>query len=114
MHSLVCTDVSRFYPVTDWLFIKYLKVWSWIVVWAKGVIALGLSAVHWLAPRLAVGERFVLGTAFGVYTTFLVIFLGGLLGSLGPLYATLMPLAMLLVGWRHLSIGGLRIRAMVA
>ncbi|MEE2787739.1 MAG: hypothetical protein VX589_10400 [Myxococcota bacterium] len=93
---------NAFYPVTDWLFFKYLKVWAYLCFWALGVCGLGWTALRWMAPRLSVGERFVLGSALGVYGVFLTIFLGGLLGILGPAFALLMPAVCMLVGWTQI------------
>ena len=92
-------------PIQDWLFWRYASYWAVSLGWLLCCLATG----HRVLLRLkgwpvSLSEHFVLATGVGVYVFFVGMFVGGLLGLYGWLFALAWPAAMLALGapalWR--------------
>ena len=87
--------VHRHYPLQNWLFFRYLKVWLLVAYWGIGCLACGHAIASRVAPGWRASERAVVAGALGFFSFFLLMFVGGLLhlyrfGWLGALLPGLM------------------------
>jgi hypothetical protein len=86
------------YPIQKWLFWKYSKAALYSLFWLLSCVAAGLAIVQRLTPDLPTPGRLVQATAVGVYTCYLLQFLGGIAGWFGPVWAIALPSLMLVLG----------------
>ena len=106
--------VNGHYPIRDWLFWLYAEYLLLCAGWALGCLSTGHRVVLrvWGHP-LPLVEHVTLAFASGVLVFFLLVFAGGLLGILGPVFSVALPVAMFVFGasplrrtvtraWRHL------------
>jgi hypothetical protein len=91
-------ELHGHYPIQKWLFWKYSKAALYALFWLLSCVATGLAIVQRLTPGLPIPERLVQATAVGVYTFYLLQFLGGIAGWFGPVWAIVLPLLMLASG----------------
>lgn len=102
-------------PVEKWLFWKFAKVIAFAIWWLLSCVVAGLAIVQRITPGLPIRERLVQATACGVYTFYLLNFIGGALGLFGAVWSIALPLGMLTVGavasrdqlerlWRHRAV----------
>lgn len=100
--------VNRYYPVQNWLFWRYAKSWALALFWFSGCLSAGYAVLARLTPRLPLSERLVLSCSTGIYASYLLMFLGGILGlyRFGA-FAVLLPALMIASGARRL-VGALR------
>lgn len=87
-----------YYPIENWLFWKYAKAASYALFWLASCVAAGLALVQRITPNLPIPERFVQASAVGVFTFYLLQFLGGIAGWFGPVWAIVLPALMLSLG----------------
>jgi hypothetical protein len=118
--------VNERYPIADWLFFRYAKAWTLALYWFAGCLSAGYALVRRLAPRIPLSEQLVLSASSGVYLSYLVLFVGGVLGLYRqPAFAVLTPAALLAAGarWsfpmlrrlgRHFDLGQRRRRSRVS
>jgi hypothetical protein len=100
--------VHEHYPIHRWLFWFYAKAWLLAAWWAGAVLVFGHALLRWILGRvLPVREQFALASATGLFSFFLLMFLGGLAGLYGRVFFVALPLGMLAVGlkpaWRYAS-----------
>lgn len=85
--------VNEHYPVREWLFWVYAKIWTYCILFAVACLSLGTLAMRALRVRpMAVRERLVFTSAAGVLSFFLLVFVAGLFGLLRPWFSVAMPL----------------------
>jgi len=105
-------ELGRHYAVEDWLFWKYAKAIGFVAFWSIATLVAGLGVVERFFPDLPLRERLVQAAACGVFTFYVLHFLGGLLQLFGPAWAVGLPAIMLASGtlasrrllrriWRH-------------
>lgn len=95
--------VHHHYPLEKWLVWKYAKAWLWALVWALACLAGGFELVRRLVPGPPLRERMLFGFAIGVYAFHLAMFLGGLAGIYGPVFAVALPVAFVAAGAKGLA-----------
>jgi Dolichyl-phosphate-mannose-protein mannosyltransferase len=89
----------RHYPIQLWLFWRYASYWLVCGIWSLACLSGGLAATRLIVKQgLPLAERLILGSAAGVYLFALAMFAGGLVGVIGPSFAILLPVALLLAG----------------
>jgi hypothetical protein len=86
------------YAIRDWLFWRYAKAWGWALYYAGGALVGGLALVQRLVPRAPLRERVLFGFTAGVYLFYCAMFLGGLAGLYGNLFAAALPGVLCLAG----------------
>ncbi|NUP10437.1 MAG: hypothetical protein HOW73_30675 [Polyangiaceae bacterium] len=102
--------VNHHYPVKEWMFWVYAKVWTYCLLFAVACLSLGNLATRALGlGTLALRERLVFTAAAGIWSFFALMFVGGLLGLLRPWFAIAMPFAAIAAGIRPMAREGLRI-----
>lgn len=106
--------VDGHYPIREWLFWLYAEYLLLCAGWALACVSTGHRVLlsTWGRP-LPLVEHVTLAFASGVLVFFLLMFVGGLLGLLGPVFSVVLPVAMFAFGasplrrtvtrgWRHL------------
>jgi hypothetical protein len=98
--------VDRFFPLRQWLFFLYLRVWAYAAVFTLASLVAGLRLVTSLFPEPPrLGERLLFGFAVGVLAFFWGVFLAGVLGLYGPVFFFVWPAVLLAFGaapaWRE-------------
>lgn len=87
------------YPLKQWAFFVYLKLWGWVALFALAVLSSGTLVVRRLAPpSLPLRERLVYSLAAGVLVFFYGAFLGGITHVLRPWFAVALPLVLIAAG----------------
>ncbi|HEY3821406.1 MAG TPA: hypothetical protein VGL81_29770 [Polyangiaceae bacterium] len=91
--------VNGHYPVREWLFWLYAEYLLLCAGWALACVSTGHRVVLavWRHP-LPLVEHVTLAFAAGLLVFFLLMFAGGLLGILGPVFSVALPLAMFAFG----------------
>jgi hypothetical protein len=90
--------LHKFYPIQKWLFWKYATAAVCAILWLLSCASAGLAIVSRLTPNLSIPERLVQSTALGVLAFYLLQFFGGIFGLFGPVWAIVLPAAMLVFG----------------
>ena len=91
--------VRGHYPIGQWLFWVYAKLWLWCALFMLGCVSVGNLVIGLLLPQsLPLRERMLYSLCAGVVVFFQLMFLGGLLGLYGPVFAVAMPVLLVLVG----------------
>jgi len=85
-------------PIEKWLFWKFAKPIAFALFWLLSCFLTGLAIVQRLTPGLPIRERLVQSIACGVYTFYLLNFLGGILGLFSAAWAIALPSTMSIVG----------------
>ncbi len=89
---------GRWYPVKDWLFWVYLRVWVCALVFGVACLCAGNALLKLTLRRsLPLFEHFAFAFALGSFVFYLEVFLAGLLGLLRPWFFFVAPL--LLIAW---------------
>lgn len=102
--------VDPHYPAKEWLFFVYAKIWAYALLFAAGCFAAGQLAVRALrVPALPLRERLVFTFALGVFTFFLAVFVGGLLGVLRGWFVVALPLVFIAAASPSLARDGRRV-----
>jgi len=92
-------QVNTHYPIKHWLFWTYAKIWGYCALFALAVASTGHLAVKALGgKRLPLAERWVVSLACGTLLYFGVMFLCGLFGIYGRVFAVVLPIALFLPG----------------
>lgn len=95
--------VNQKYPIKDWLFLRYAKSWALALFWFSGCVSTGYALVRRLGPRLPLSERLVLACAAGIYASYVLMFLGGIVGLYRfAAFSVLLPAVMNAIGARPL------------
>ena len=98
---LFATVVNRHYPLKDWLFFRYLKIWLLVGYWFLGCASCGHALVSRFVPRWRISERALLACSTGLFAFFLSMFVGGVLHLFGSgWFAALLPALMIASGAR--------------
>lgn len=93
--------VNRHYPLKDWLFFRYAKIWGLVAYWFLGCASAGHLIVARVAPRWRLVERVVMACATGFFAFFLLMFIAGVLHLYRyGWFAPLLPGLMLAAGGR--------------
>ncbi len=93
------TKLEPHYPIDQWLFWVYARLWVWCAFFAAACVSAGHAALGLLVPRgLTLRARAVFSVGVGVLLFFLGMFVGGLLGLYGPAFAIALPATMTLAG----------------
>ena len=97
--------VSDFYPLKHWLFFTFLRCWLGCALFLLASAVSGLFIVDRVLPRPPpLDERLLLSIGTGTLVFFWGMFVGGLLGVLGPVFFFALPLLLLALGaktaWR--------------
>ena len=92
------TLLNTHIPIETWLFWKLAKPIACALFWLLSCFLTGLAIVQRLTPGLPIRERLVQATACGVYTFYLLNFLGGILGLFSAAWAIALPLTMCIAG----------------
>jgi len=102
--------VGTHYPVKNWLFWTYLKIWGYVALFVAGSIGGGHLAMSTLGPRFVpLRERVVYTLATGVLVFYYLVFVGGLLHVLTGWFAVALPVVLALAGARGLFRDGRRV-----
>ncbi|MBN2577273.1 MAG: glycosyltransferase family 39 protein [Deltaproteobacteria bacterium] len=100
-YAVYCND---HYPLGEWLFFYYLRCWLYTAVFLIASLAAGWRMLHFVLPgSLPWADKVVLGSALGVLTFFVGMFLGGLFHAFGPVFFVVLPLLLLAFGGRSLA-----------
>lgn len=92
---------GRWYPVRDWLFWIYLRVWAFTLLFGVACVCAGNQLLKLLLKRtLPLFEHFAFAFALGSFVFYVEIFIGGLLGFLHPWFFFLAPLLPIAWGGR--------------
>ncbi len=90
--GLILHTVHPHYPIEEWLFWRYASYWIWTVLFGVGCLSAGHRIQRFLSPRpVPVAEHLVMSMALGVFAFFLGMFLAGLAGLYGPVFAVVWP-----------------------
>ncbi len=101
--------VEDFYPVKEWLFWTYAKIWGYCLLFGGAVLSTGHLALKALrVGPLPLTEKLVFTLAAGVLGYFYLMFLGGLLHLYRPWFAVGLPLVMIAAGAPSLVKSGRR------
>jgi hypothetical protein len=114
---LFALRVSEFYPIKHWLFWRHLKYWALCSAVACASLTSGLRVVAALGgSALSFGENLLLSFASGLLLFSLGIFVGGILGLLGPVFFFAWPALLTLLAGRApwLTLGRAARRLLVA
>lgn len=91
--------VTRAAPGVDtWFIWQLARLWSWVLFLNAGCVAAGVALVRWWVPTTTRLEALALGFPVGVVVFVLGVYGFGAVGALGPVFAVLWPLTMLLAG----------------
>jgi hypothetical protein len=94
--------VNGRYPISEWLFFRYAKAWALALYWFAGCLSAGYALVRRLAPRLPVSEQLALAAPIGVYLSYVILFVGGVVGLFRqPAFAVLAPAVLIAAGGRR-------------
>lgn len=87
---------NRQFPVEQWLFFTYLRVWAFAALFVVPSFAAGLRLVSLLLPEAPprLDERLLLGFSLGVLLFFLLVFLGGAASLYNRAFFFLGPVAL--------------------
>lgn len=97
--ALFAREVGEHYPVRNWIFWVYLKIWGYVALFAAASCCGGHLALSLLRVRsLPLRERVVYTVAAGVLTFYYLVFVGGLLHLLRPWFAIAMPVVLIAAG----------------
>jgi hypothetical protein len=90
------------YPIQDWLFWTYATLWGWLLFFSVSCLSIGAFVLRSLLRfrRLPVLESVTLSMAVGTVTFAICMYVGGTLSVFNPLFAVLMPLALMAIGAR--------------
>ncbi len=92
-------SVHGYYPLSKWLFFRYLGYWALCLVFAAASLTSGFRLLSLLGGQsLRFTERLLLGFSLGVLTFGLGVFTAGMLGAYGALFFVVWPLALLASG----------------
>jgi hypothetical protein len=84
--------VDVHYPIGQWLFWHYARAIALSAAWALTCVCAGHRALTLLRPATApILEHFTLSFAVGVLLFFLAMFVGGIAGLYGPVFAIALP-----------------------
>ena len=92
--------LARSYPVVDWLAWPVLTLWSWQVVLAASCVCFGhfvLTSILQRRTNTAL-ETIALAAPIGVVAFTMGMYVAGFLGLYGPVFAVVLPVAMLCAG----------------
>ena len=82
------------YPIGQWMFWVYLKIWGYTLLFGAASFSLGHLALRAIrVSPLPWRERLVFTLASGVFGFFWLVFAGGLLGILRGWFCVAMPIA---------------------
>lgn len=90
--AMFAWTANQHYPIQHWLFWRYLRVWLATGIFGAACLLIGGFWVRVLGLVLPRFERTVIAFAFGVYSYFLAMFVGGCEKLYGPHFATALPL----------------------
>src|SRR5262245_19015012 len=91
------------YPVHEWIFWVYAKLWLWCALFVLACLSIGDLLVGLLLPRgFPLRERLLFAFSTGVLAFFHCMFLGGILGLYGRIFAVAMPVCVAAVGMPRL------------
>ena len=97
------TILQPFYPIEQWLFWRLGMLWGWVAVLSLACTSFG-RLVLTRALRLyslPVLEEAVFSMAIGVVAFVIALYIGGALAWFTPLFAVLLPCAMIAVAYRQ-------------
>ena len=99
--GLVVHSVDAFYPVQDWLFVRYATYGLLSAYFGVGCLVLGHALLRVALGRvLPVREQFAVSLPLGLLAYFTIAFVAGLLGLFGTPFFVATPLLMLAFGAR--------------
>ncbi len=91
--------VSQYYPLKDWLFLRYAQAWTFTSIFAFSSLAAGWKLLRRLQPRnTPLAESLSLSFALGVLTFFGGVFLAGCLNGYGRTFFVAWPLLLMVYG----------------
>src|SRR6478672_1667249 len=94
---------DRSHRLKDWIIFDFAKIYLWELFLWSAVISTGALVVHKLVPNRERSRLETLAHAYpvGVIVFVMGMYLGGFLHVLGPVYAVVLPAAMLAAGAPH-------------
>ncbi|MBK9001658.1 MAG: hypothetical protein IPM35_38545 [Myxococcales bacterium] len=90
--------VHEHYPIQHWLFWRYASYWGLLALMGASCLLGGGATLGLLGLALPRAERWLMSFALGVYLWFVVTFVAGIFGLLGPVFALALPVALTMLG----------------
>lgn len=96
--SLVLAKIHEHYPIQHWMLWRYGLYWVACAAFSAACLSCGFRLTRYAVRSLPSAEQLTLSFTVGVLTFFWGVFVAGLLGLYGRVFAFAWPVAMMAVG----------------